>query len=149
MGKGLQRKMLIGALLAGVAMVGACKKKEEAVAAGGGSASALPKTLDQLLDPTRSTDRWIASANATWLDAVEASALERHGVTAIGTIYDIFGEVFSVSPLIGLAAVLSGCDVQAVRDNGGPGNVGELRATNVLCTDWQGGAVSVRVRPLD
>jgi len=118
-------------------------------AAGGGSASALPKTLDQLLDQARPTDRWIASANATWLDAVEAAALERHGVTAIGTIYDIFGEVFSVSPLIGLAAVLSECDLPAAPGRGGSGKAGELRATNVLCTDWQGGAVSVRVRPLD
>ena len=35
MGKGLQRKMLIGALLASVAVVSACKKKEDAAAAGG------------------------------------------------------------------------------------------------------------------
>lgn len=38
MGKGLQRKMLIGALLASVAMVSACGKKEEAAAGGAGEA---------------------------------------------------------------------------------------------------------------
>src|SRR3546814_6063705 len=35
MGKGLQRKMLIGALLASVAMVSACGKKDEAASSGG------------------------------------------------------------------------------------------------------------------
>jgi hypothetical protein len=109
----------------------------------------LGRTLSRLLDQMPIAPHVICSANGTWLDSVEAGALVRATTnTAIGSIYDLGGEVFSATPLLGIAATLL-CrslplPARLARD-------AQLRWADplepvnrltVLCSDWNGNATA-------
>ena len=117
-------------------------------AAASGATEALPRTLGRLLGSDDICSDWIGSANRTWLDAIEAHALlHRNLQVRIGGIHDIFGESFSVTPLIGIAAIVlsrrlplpdrSPCEDESVKRFG------------TLCTDWHGNAVCVETTLLN
>lgn len=96
----------------------------------GGPARAVASVLSRLASP----HPIIGSACHTWIDRAEALGLRRAGLSQPpDSIHDRFGEAFSVTPLIGIAAQLAG---------------GHPRFTS-LCTDWSGPATGVQIERLE
>jgi 3-oxoacyl-[acyl-carrier-protein] synthase II len=113
----------------------------------------LPRTVARLLDLSPPATRVIASGNATWIDRAEAAALSRPPARAfsVGSTYDLFAEMFSVTPLLAIAATMLTRSLPAfLRPPTGlplrPAPPGERLATGdmftTLCTDWNGTASS-------
>jgi hypothetical protein len=96
----------------------------------------------------------MCSANRTWIDRVETRALARATPDAtIGTIYNACGEVFSATPLLGIAAVLLGRRLPPMAQSAKlSGLAGEMLRQadgsqpidrfSVLCSDWNGVATA-------
>jgi 3-oxoacyl-[acyl-carrier-protein] synthase II len=91
-----------------------------------GSARTVASVLSRLPTP----GRVIGSACRTWVDRAEKIGIRRAGLSSnYGGIHHRFGELFSVSPLVGIAAELD--------DNA------EGTRFSVLCTDWSGAVSAV------
>jgi len=73
MSKGLQRKMLIGALLASVAMVSACKKTEEASPAAGGGDSVKVGVLHSLSGTMAISEVTVKNSTQMAIDEINAA----------------------------------------------------------------------------
>jgi 3-oxoacyl-[acyl-carrier-protein] synthase II len=128
----------------------------EHAAAFNGPPESLPRTLDHLLTSTPQPPAIITSANATWIDNVELNSLEKNAPHAkLGNTYDAFGEAFSVTPLIGLAAVLlAGALPNSLNDQKNkppalPAAQASFDRFAVLCTDWQGLATAAQFKILN
>lgn len=116
-----------------------------------GEREMLPRTLGRLLAMTPPTSHVISSANGTWLDRAEQAALSRlPAETTIGNAYAPFGEGFSVTALIGIAAALLTGEVPLAKAAGGSVKEGSRRTGlgerggyfRALCSDWTGAAAS-------
>jgi 3-oxoacyl-[acyl-carrier-protein] synthase II len=114
-----------------------------------GTPEALPRTIQHLLQSIPQESAVMTSGNATWIDKVELRALEKNVPHAkLGGIYDAFGETFSATPLLGLAATLFTGKIPTTPNlpsNQGAPSLNAGRAIDqftVLCTDWQGPAAS-------
>jgi 3-oxoacyl-[acyl-carrier-protein] synthase II len=72
-----------------------------------GEREMLPRTMSRLLESLPAERNIISSANGTWIDRAELAALSRSkGGTSVGCAYDAFGETWSASPLVAIAAAL-------------------------------------------
>jgi 3-oxoacyl-[acyl-carrier-protein] synthase II len=71
----------------------------------------------------------VGSANRTWIDRIESAGLRGHG--QLPNLHNRFGETFSVSPLIEMAAVMLGGRQE--------------RDVGVLCTDFTGVISGARI----
>ena len=123
-----------------------------AVAFNGGAAR-LPRTLAQVLAALPATAVVVGSANGTRLDAAERLAVGESAVL-LGA-YGRLGELFSATPLAGVAAALLGgrldprrldpLEVSAAGRHSGarPAAGGDVA---VICTDWSGPAAGTVVR---
>jgi hypothetical protein len=97
-----------------------------------GDPEQLPRTLLELLKT--SAPAVIGSSNATWIDEVERAAMSRvEHVSSIMNHFDRFGETFSATPLVGIAAAL------LMREP-------TFSHFTSLCTDWSGCATAATLR---
>ncbi|MBX3359037.1 MAG: beta-ketoacyl-[acyl-carrier-protein] synthase family protein [Phycisphaeraceae bacterium] len=99
---------------------------------GGGPAGAVASVLTRLKPVP---GRVIGSASGTWVDRAEQLGLRRAGMKDSGSGSEVFGELFAVSPFVGIARELVG------------GSTGEVLAS--LCTDWSGAASAVGLERLE
>jgi 3-oxoacyl-[acyl-carrier-protein] synthase II len=109
-----------------------------------GDRETLPRTLAALLKALPASGQILCSANATWLDRAERSALSRAAPEAsIGSAYDLAGELLSATPLLNIAAaLLSGRLPNLARRRE------MLDRFTALCTDWTGGACAATLEPM-
>jgi 3-oxoacyl-(acyl-carrier-protein) synthase len=109
-----------------------------------GNRESLPRTLAALLAALPTTSQILCSANATWLDRAERSALTRVAPDAsIGSGYDSAGELLSATPLLNIAAaLLSGRLPNLAR------RPDALDRFSALCSDWTGGACGAMFEPM-
>jgi hypothetical protein len=110
----------------------------DAHAAANGPRDKAAQTIASVLDRLPKTSQVIGSANNTWLDRAEALAfrqLERQQPAV--NVYDVTGELFSATPLAGIAAAL-------LTD---PAPTGGKVADDFisLCSDWSGLATAVHI----
>jgi hypothetical protein len=96
----------------------------------------------------------ISSANATWVDRGELAGIERAccGPACVTSMYGHIAEVFSVTPLAGIAAALLGGRLPRLCGNGaamGPSDAGNARYFGVFCTDFTGVVSAVRVERME
>ena len=102
------------------------------------SSEALDATL-QVLHELHDPARVISSANNTWVDRSESAAIRRVNPNAVAfSLYGSIAETFSVGPLAGIAAHLTGKQRKA-RDE----------EFAVLGTDYTGLVAGARIEPLD
>jgi 3-oxoacyl-[acyl-carrier-protein] synthase II len=98
-----------------------------------GPAGAVASALSRLAP---SAETLVGSACGTWVDRAEKLGLRRAGLlTTCESVHDRFGEVFSVTPLVGIAAQLADA-------------ASGTRFTS-LCTDWSGAATAAQFEVLD
>lgn len=114
-----------------------------------GDREALSRTVAGLLSrlPNKPANV-LASANGSWIDRVEAGAIARAMPEAsVGSIYDVTSEVYSATPLLGIAATLLNRSMPVVAS---PTDVGlrfvaprrPIDSFTSLCTDWNGNAAA-------
>jgi 3-oxoacyl-[acyl-carrier-protein] synthase II len=127
----------------------------------GGGATAFPaegrevaqaaRVLHELGDPAAV----LTSANGTWVDRLEAAAARTsarrrgNGEANLSTLCGYFAETFSVTPLLGVAAVLLARTLpQAFGPTAVDPDVSDLTSGSaVLCTDYTGTVCGVLVSP--
>lgn len=97
-----------------------------------GDREQLPRTVAKALEGSAALI--LNSANATWIDRAEQKALgNAKSQAATSGIYRACGEIFSVTPLLGIIATLL--------------NGGSPHFTSV-CSDWSGSAAAITFRAL-
>lgn len=88
----------------------------------------------------------LGSANGTWLDRAEAEGLRSaESGQVYATLADSVGELFSVTPLAGIAAV---CNRREFPGQS-PARCSPLRTLIALCTDWSGLVSAIRLEPVE
>jgi 3-oxoacyl-(acyl-carrier-protein) synthase len=101
-------------------------------AAGRTTGGDMPETLRGIIDHLGCSDLAFSSANATWIDRAESTAIGAASThTRVETLYGRFPELFSVGPLASIAAGL-------LVDRG-------ITSFNVLCTGYTGTASGARL----
>jgi 3-oxoacyl-[acyl-carrier-protein] synthase II len=99
---------------------------------GAGPAGAVTSVLSRLPKP----GRVIGSTSNSWVDRAERIGIRKAGLAGErSSVFDGFGEMFSVSPLAALATELIGDPVEP--------------RCSILCTDWSGAASAVTIERLD
>jgi 3-oxoacyl-[acyl-carrier-protein] synthase II len=111
----------------------------------------LPRAVASVLASARGASHVICSANATWIDRVETAALGRmSNAPTVGGVYDVCGELFSATPLVGIAAALLTGRLPALSPvepiaglrmaTRSDAKVGSFLS---VCSDWVGAAAAV------
>jgi 3-oxoacyl-[acyl-carrier-protein] synthase II len=135
-----------GARLRGVVHAGASAAPWE-----GREAAQAARVLHELGDPAAV----LTSANGTWIDRVESAASKRSlrtrgtGELNLSTLCGYFAETFSVTPLLGVAAILLARTLpQTFGLSAADATVSDVSAgAAVLCTDYTGTVCGVLVSP--
>jgi len=117
--------------------------KIDAALAVSGDRDALPRTVSRLLElQSSSLTSVLTSSNGSWIDRIESNAIRQvapHAMT--GSTYDVTGEVYSATPLLGIAATLLTRSL--------PGSARSVDSFTAFCTDWVGNAASAKLTLLD
>ncbi len=101
-----------------------------------GPAGAVASAVLRLAPSAASAGALVGSACGTWVDRAEQLGLRRAGLMeACDSVHDRFGEVFSVTPLVGIAAQLA--------------NAASGARFTSLCTDWSGAATAAQFEVLE
>jgi 3-oxoacyl-[acyl-carrier-protein] synthase II len=133
---------------------GRARGRVDATFACSGDRSQTIESLGCVLRGLKDPANVLSSACGTWIDRAEAAAI-RHsdGVRLVSAIYGHMAESFSVSPLVGLGAVLFSGKMPSLLGGGWKDDRGirvargdeTIDSVAAICTDFTGAVSGVRV----
>jgi hypothetical protein len=130
---------------------GKARGRIDATAAAFGAPAQLPKTAAAVLADLSGPTPVIRSATGTWLDRAETAAIRHagHDGAAVTSLQGHVAELFSATPLVGIAAALLAARLPSMlaplpgeQPASGEEPVSDLTS---LCTDASGVASGVRI----